>query len=97
MEPGRIRLEGDLVPALEREGEQRETAWFSAGQGDLLTLAMHLALVDVLFPGEQPFLILDDPFVNLDDDHTARGLALLEAMSRERQVIYLTCHSGRTV
>lgn len=97
MEPGRIRLEGDLVPALEREGEQRKTAWFSAGQGDLLTLAMHLALVDVLFPGEQPFLILDDPFVNLDDDHTARGLALLEAMSRERQVIYLTCHSGRTV
>ena len=27
---------------------------------------MRLALVDTLFESEQPFLILDDPFVNLD-------------------------------
>lgn len=34
---------------------------------------MRFALVDAMYPGEKPFLILDDPFVNLDDEKLARG------------------------
>ena len=40
-------------------------------------------------------MILDDPFVNLDDVHTAQALKLLETLSQEKQIIYLTCSSSR--
>ena len=52
-------------------------------------------LIDALFTKEKPFLILDDPFVNLDDEHTGRALKLLEEITRQYQVIYLVCNSGR--
>ena len=60
-------------------------------------LCMHLALVDALFKEEPVFVILDDPFVNLDDDRTAQALKLLEKLSQRRQILYMTCHSSRTL
>ena len=53
---------------------------------------MRFALVDAMYPGEKPFLILDDPFVNLDDEKLARGRRLLAVLSQDYQVIYFTCH-----
>ena len=77
------------------EGAAREAASFSAGTLDALTLCMRLALVDALFTKEQPFLLLDDPFVNLDDARTKRALELLQKISQQRQVVYLVCNSAR--
>ncbi len=85
----------ELEVRLERGGKARELSCFSAGYGDLIMLCMRLALIDGLFQGEQPFLLLDDPFVNLDDENTRRALALLRKLSRERQIIYLVCNSSR--
>ena len=48
-----------------------------------------------IYPGEKPFLILDDPFVNLDDEKLARGRRLLAVLSQDYQVIYFTCHGSR--
>ena len=48
-----------------------------------------------MYPEEKPFLVLDDPFVNLDDDKLARGKALLIALEKEYQAIYFTCHESR--
>ena len=87
----------DLDIQLERQGQSRELGYFSAGQADLVMLCMRFALVDALFTGEKPFVILDDPFVNLDDRHTEEALALLKELARERQILYLTCNSSRTV
>lgn len=80
---------------LERGGARRELAYFSAGQSDLVLLCMRLALADALFPEVKPFLILDDPFVNLDDRHTEQALALLRDLAADYQIIYLTCSSSR--
>ena len=93
---GKILVTPDLVVSLERSGESRKLEYFSAGQTDLVTLCMRLALVDALFRETKPFVILDDPFVNLDDRRTAEALELLKELSEERQIIYLTCHSSRT-
>ena len=94
-EPGKILVSPDLQVQLERCGEARELAYFSAGQTDLIMLCMRLALVDALFREAKPFVILDDPFVNLDDRSTARALELLKTLSEERQIIYLVCNSSR--
>ena len=56
---------------------------------------MRLALSDALFEGERSFMILDDPFVNLDDAHTAQALKLLRELSEDRQIIYLVCNTSR--
>ena len=90
-------IDTDFQVQLERLGQAREMAYFSAGQTDLVMLCMRLALVDALFKGQEMFVILDDPFVNLDDVHTAQALELLQTLASERQILYLTCHSSRAI
>lgn len=90
-----ILISPELEVQLERQGQARELAFFSAGQTDLIMLCMRLALVDALFTEEKPFVILDDPFVNLDDDRTAEALGLLQELSKDRQILYFTCNSSR--
>jgi uncharacterized protein YhaN len=41
--------------------------------------------------------VLDDPFVNLDDRHLERALAMLRKQAERRQILYLVCHSSRCV
>lgn len=93
----RAFISPELDVQLERRGQARELGYFSAGQSDLVLLCMRLALVDALFGAVKPFVILDDPFVNLDDEHTAEALKLLRELGRQRQIIYLTCNSSRSL
>ena len=93
---GRALVDHDLTIRVDEKGQARELDCFSAGTADGLMLCMRLALVDALFTQEKPFLILDDPFVNLDDGHAAQALAMLREISKKRQVIYLVCHSSRS-
>jgi len=93
---GKMLVTQDLQVQLERYGAARELGYFSAGQSDLVMLCMRLALVDALFEAENPVVILDDPFVNLDDEHTEQALKLLKELSEHRQILYLTCSSSRT-
>ncbi len=92
-----IFLDKDLTLRVDAQGNAREVAAFSAGTMDCLMLCMRLALVDALFPAEKPCLILDDPFVNLDDGHTKKALEILKEIAKGRQVIYLVCNSSRSV
>lgn len=93
----RILLTADFQVQLERCGQARELGFFSAGQNDTVMLCMRMALVDALFTAEKPFVILDDPFVNLDDNHTLQALELLRELAADRQIIYLVCNSSRSL
>jgi len=90
-------VDSELQVQLERQGQARALAYFSAGQTDLVMLCMRLALVDALFRDQEMFVILDDPFVNLDDARMEQARVLLHKLASERQILYLACHSGRTV
>lgn len=92
---GHAMINKDLKLLIDEKGAARQAASFSAGTMDGVMLCMRLALVDALFENEQPFLLLDDPFVNLDDERTKRALELLQEIAKERQVIYLVCNSAR--
>lgn len=65
----------------------------STGTRDQLYLALRLAVCKVLLDDkdERVPLVLDDPFVNYDDQRVACGMKLLREIARERQVILLTC------
>lgn len=93
---GQTLVTQDLEVQLERCGQTRELGYFSAGQADLVMLCMRFALVDALFEDRVPCVILDDPFVNLDDRRAGQALNLLEELAQDRQILYLTCSSSRT-
>lgn len=95
-ELGHAMVDKDLKLYVDEQGAAREVGCFSAGMADSIMICMRLALIDALFTKEKPFLILDDPFVNLDDAHTERALELLEKIARQYQVIYLVCNSSRS-
>lgn len=76
-------------------GEDKELGYFSTGFRDYIGLCMRFALVDAMFTEEKPFLVLDDPFVNLDKEKLDRCLAFLRKASGEYQILYLVCHDSR--
>ena len=96
-ETAHIAVNTDLEVQLERAGSARALPHFSAGQADAVHLCMRLALSDALFEEGTAFMILDDPFVNLDDHHTAQALELLRELAHDRQIVYLVCNSSRSL
>ncbi len=70
---------------------------YSRGTKDLYNLAARLALVDSLYEGEEPFIILDDPFVSFDDKKCGAALNLLSKLGEGRQIIYFTCSKSRAI
>jgi len=93
---GNWMIDANISLKVREQGELRDTKWLSAGYQDLIGVCMRLALVDAMYEEEKPFLILDDPFVNLDYEKVACGNNLLLAVAEEYQVIYFTCHDSRS-
>jgi energy-coupling factor transporter ATP-binding protein EcfA2 len=93
----KIIMGRDYGISFERGGELRSDRHLSSGQRSLCALCFRLALIDNIFAGQKPFVIMDDPFVNLDAEHLKRTSALLSKLSQDTQIVYLTCHNSRTV
>ena len=64
----------------------------SLGTLDQLYFALRLASIQVIEKGKYP-LIIDDSFTNYDTISESAVLDIIEDISRERQVLFLTCHS----
>ncbi len=90
-----VRTDIDLNVRVTAYGEEKELGFFSTGTRDLIGLCMRFALVDALFAEEEPFLVLDDPFVNLDKEKTERALGFLKEAAKHYQILYLVCHESR--
>ena len=89
-------IDANINLRVKEKGELRDVHTLSAGYQDLIGVCMRLALVDALYEDEKPFLSLDDPFVNLDQEKVAAGNELLKEVAEEYQVIYFTCHDSRS-
>lgn len=76
-------------------GSQKEIKYFSAGYKDLVYICMRFSLIQTLFKNEAPFVVLDDPFVNLDEEKTKKALKVISAISQKYQIIYFVCNSSR--
>lgn len=90
-----MALDMDLSVRISYLGNSREADYLSAGYRNLIAFCSRLALLDVLYQKEQPVLILDDPFTNLDPEKIRQALGLLQEIAGKRQVLYFTCHESR--
>ena len=92
-----FEIDSHLNISLRELGALRSIDQLSEGQGDLVNICKRLAMIDAMYPYEKPFIIFDDPFVNLDDERVKRGLHFLDKIALDYQVIYFTCHQSRVL
>ncbi len=90
-------VDANLAVQVKEHGELRNVRNLSAGYQDLIGLCMRFALADVMYTEEKPFLILDDPFVNLDTEKMNGAKAFIQNVACDYQVIYFTCHESRNI
>lgn len=77
------------------EQSLQEDGYLSAGTLDLVNICKRFALIDLLYKKEKPFIILDDPFINLDDKNLKVAKEIVMEEAKKYQIIFLTCHSSR--
>ena len=81
----------DLLEQQARQFRPRLAAVYDPDAARVLRERLSDMDIQVL-AGEEPFpLVMDDPFLTWDNDRTARGLALLSELGKERQIVLLTC------
>lgn len=90
-----VSVDTDMKVFVSFGGAERETEFFSKGYRNMFEICKRFALTDILFTAEKPFIILDDPFYNLDDEKLKESISLIKKLSEEYQILYLVCHESR--
>lgn len=88
-------LDAKLDLKLKEGGERKDIALLSTGYRDLVGFCRRLSMVLAMYEEEKPFIIMDDPFVNLDEMKMARGRKLINEIAKEYQILYFYCHESR--
>jgi uncharacterized protein YhaN len=90
----RIKLDDDLTLWVFSE-EKRD--WIlpedhlSTGAIDQVYFVARIAFLTILSEGKRTILLLDDPFLNFDKERKAKTKQILEDLTRNFQIILLTC------
>lgn len=76
-------------------GLPRTEEVLSSGYRALANLCLRLALLDAMYEKERPCIILDDPFIEFDDEKYDRAVSLLKMISDRYQILYISCREKR--
>ena len=90
-----FHMDANTNVTVDQLGKQRDVNTLSTGYRDLVGICLRVALVDVMYEKELPAIIMDDPFINLDDEKLRAGSAFLKEVAEKYQVIYFTCSNTR--
>ena len=93
--PDSVMTDASLSVAVMEQGLPRDPEVLSEGTRELIGFCRHMAMLEAMYPGDRPFLILDDPFAGLDDRRLRAAGRLLQEISSCWQILYLTCHTSR--
>ncbi|XME01569.1 ATP-binding protein [Lachnospiraceae bacterium C1.1] len=88
-------LDTNLNITFREYNKNHESGFLSEGYKDLVGLCRRMAMIDAMYKDEKPFVILDDPFVNLDDTRIEGAKDFLNKISSDYQIIYFTCNQYR--
>lgn len=93
----KVNFNSNFEISFENNGVFRKIEEFSSAYQDIIEICLRFALMDLIFKNENFFIILDDPFVNLDQQNFNIVKDFISKISNDRQVIYFTCHNSRTI
>jgi exonuclease SbcC len=88
-----IRIDESLPTGFIRsDGNVIETDLLSTGTLDVLGLALRLSMANYFLKKQEAFLVMDDPFVDMDPGRQSNAANLLKEYSKTKQLIIFTCH-----
>lgn len=87
-----VHRERDELVVEREDGIQFSPAELSQATGEQLYVSIRFALAEELDRNGHYPLLIDDGFVHFDAGRLQRMLALLEELSRNRQILFFTCH-----
>ena len=90
-------LTPDLAKAARSDSTEVPFTALSAGTRASLGLALSLSMARWFLEGRDGFLLLDDPFVDLDPERQESAATLLRHFARDKQVILFTCHPAHAM
>ena len=93
----RITIDQDFNVMFEHGGEIHSEKHFSSGLRSICALCMRLAFVDNMYVEDKPFIIMDDPFVFLDEKHMQNTIRVIKELTKDNQIIYFCCHDSRKI
>lgn len=85
-------LTADLGKAARADSVKIPLAVLSTGTRASLGLALRLSMARWFLEERDGFLLLDDPFVDLDPERQESAATLLRHFAQDKQVILFTCH-----
>ena len=88
----KVVTDRNFVISLQENGQTKPLSAFSRGIKEITLLCFRVALAELIYGKDIPLLIVDDAFVNFDEQNFERATTLLKQLSAKTQVIYFTCH-----
>ncbi len=92
-----ISMNYDFEINFDVNGKYKNYLQLSLGEKACLGLCLRFAIIDNIYKDDKPIIILDDPFVNLDEDNLQKAKDVLVKLSSNTQVLYLCCHKSRMI
>lgn len=93
----KVEMDKDYSVKYDEMGEFRSYMHLSSGNLSICALCFRLAMIDAMFDSEQPFIIMDDPFVYLDSEHFEKIKELMGKLGNDKQIVYFCCHDSRSL
>lgn len=89
----RVRLDAELrADVVEHDGRRLSVGQLSQGARDQLALALRLAVADLMAGDLALPLVLDDPFLNWDEDRAEAAARALQAVTASGRQVWLLSH-----
>ena len=90
-----VKLEDGLPEGFIRDDNQLlPYEILSTGTKDVLALALRLSMANHFLKDADGFLIMDDPFVDLDPNRQRKAAELINRFAKEKQMLIFTCHQS---
>ena len=93
----KIVMGRDFDIKLDVNGQLKSDEHLSSGQRSICALCFRLALLDNIYNGNVPFIVMDDPFITLDKENLIATAKMLEELSKGKQIVYFSCHESREI
>ena len=91
----KFNIDTNFDISIEDNGQTKDFAFASTGYKDLAYICARLAIINVMYKKEKPFIVLDDPFINLDEEKFELVKKVIGSWSKDYQFIYFACHKSR--